>query len=198
MKKMETEVCRIVYAPGAPDHVAVFTDIHKYAPNEIPMREPGDGEAVIYLGDIVDMAYCKEEMWEVALKDISDYSRHTYIYGNHERAGNIERLAIMGKTLFAHGDMQSNPDKWGAYRQKPFGAGFFKRNIFAKIIEIAEKVIERPMKKEFLDRAAALAKEYGCVTYVCGHFHVRSIEMAIHRGIKIVVLPRGESRVYIE
>ena len=176
--------------------ITVWTDTHLFAPNEIPL-DAGPGDVLI--GDIVDLANCSKRDVLLAKQVLMDLCKSgVYIFGNHERQGVVGQIFhVINRTAFAHGDLQSNPEKWMDYRNKPHGAGWFKRVVIVHAIELAEKVLERPMRKEFLERASKLAKALNCDTYVCGHFHPKSRMETTFDGIKIVVLPRGRSEVDI-
>lgn len=46
-------------------------------------------------------------------------------------------------------------------------------------------------------RAVRLARRHGCDTIVCGHWHPKTIKDFKFRGIRIVVLPRGRTDLYL-
>lgn len=182
-------------------NITVFTDLHLFAPNE--MRAHFDenktyDQSVIFLGDIFDLANCKKsfvpKLREICKNFIERHQR-TFVLGNHERAGTPFkfRYVVVNNTVFTHGDLEANPDKWGAYRKKEHGAGFLKRTFIVPFIEDAEQIIDRKPKEDFLKRASTFAKEMGVTNYVCGHFHPKEMIVTDYDGVRIYILPRGQT-----
>lgn len=179
----------------------IWTDVHLFATNML-MTPASFTERLqandILIGDIVDLANCKRTDVTAALYTQKLLAgKYRYLSGNHERSLPIGEVLVINKTLFTHGDFESNSSKWLAYRKKAKGAGFFKRGVVVNAIELVEKLNDRPTKLAFLDKAAARAVMYNCSTYVCGHFHPEEKQVITHKGIRIIILPRGLSEVEV-
>lgn len=179
----------------------IAADLHIGSPIEMheeAIMQATPGEETILLGDIIDMANC-EKGAVLKYRQMMDTLRlrhgARYLCGNHERKTLVNELYIHGKVLFAHGDIEADPDRWHEYRGKTQGAGWFKRTFIIPFIREAEQIIERKPKEDFLKRASALAKEHGCETYVCGHFHPQEIINSFYDGVRIIIVPRGITRI---
>lgn len=187
----------------------IYDDLHIGSPiemlrNEIS-AEPAH-ENTILIGDIVDGANClKSELDKNRsfLEMLLRIHKHNYVFGNHERMGSSLKNCVIktnesGKRIvFAHGDLESNPDKWIEYRSREWGAGLFKRTFIVPFIREAEEILNRKPKKDFLKRAADLAKLNNCTTYVCGHFHPKEIVDVSFDGVHIIILKRGMTEIEI-
>jgi hypothetical protein len=171
----------------------IYNDLHWF--NKVGMNDVSVDDADLLLGDIIDMANVSKDQKEQARELYFRLAKHLskYVEGNHERVGVIVRWYEEDGYIFAHGDLESDPDRWVKYRDKPWGAGWFKRNILSRLISEFESIIDRKPKLQFLDNAAALAKLQKCHTYVCGHFHPKERITMMHDGIRIIILPRGRN-----
>jgi len=183
----------------------VFTDLHLFSPiytrlsidDAMLLRKPD--ESTILLGDIVDLANMKEDEYTEASAfhttlELTYGDR--YINGNHERVTTnnetyVVTLSNGKRVVFAHGDIEANPTKSIKYRQKPHGAGWFKRKFIIPFIAEAEEIIERKPKEEFLERAYKLMKTHSCDYYVCGHFHPEERLTIQYKTKTVIILPRG-------
>lgn len=181
----------------------VWTDLHEFAPNKKETnfdftKKYGDNH--IFLGDIFDLANCKKDevpqCYRIAKTFIDNHPRR-FVLGNHERMGApvTMQFVVIDDTVFTHGDLEANPDKWKDYRLKPHGASKFKRTFVVPFIEEAEKIIDRKPKEDFLKRAAKLAKDVGATRYVCGHFHPEKQIDVVFDGIQITILPKGVTQI---
>lgn len=179
----------------------VHADTHIGSPIEMLEAEVMNEPATVWtilLGDIIDMANCEKGAvlkYRQMMETLRLRHGARYLCGNHERKTLVNELYIHGKVLFAHGDIEADPERWYEYRGKPQGAGWFKRTFIIPFIREAEQIIERKPKDEFLLRASKLAKEYNCETYVCGHFHPEKVIDMWAYGVRIVILPRGVTEI---
>lgn len=177
----------------------LYADLHLGSPIEIkPEKLFIAGENKILLGDIVDLANCKKDTVQYYRElhdELIGIHGYQYIRGNHERLVIQNEIITRNGVLFAHGDLEANPERWAKYRKKSHGAGWFKRKFIVPFIREAEEIIDRKPKQDFLDRAAGLATVNYCHTYVCGHFHVDEVTIVNHKNIKIVLLPRGKTEI---
>lgn len=177
----------------------VAADLHLYGPK--PTKRRDWRSADVLLGDIFDAEYVIKSERELLVRDIIAAKKlfgERYTSGNHEKVLPIGEVYVTNGIVFTHGDNEANPTKWLAYRKDTKGAGFFKRQVLSKAIRFGELAFDRPLKADFLDRAVSLALKHFCNTYVCGHFHVDEKLVMQHKGIQIIVLPRGFTKLEIE
>lgn len=192
--------------------LAIFTDIHCFAPNELMTFDAmmylamnlktKNGYTTVDLGDNFDLANCKNsELKECEKKYYAYYDNRSFfdhtVNGNHERyesvhEENLRRIILQSGVMLTHGDFEF----WGAskalkYRRKPRGASFLKRGVVVKGIEWLEKNFESKIDNEFLERAYQKCHEFGCHTYICGHKHPDETVTIEYKGCKIIVLKRG-------
>lgn len=171
---------------------SLITDLHLFGPYA---RKDSIEKTknTILIGDIVEGANCKKKdipLVEKTIKELTEKFGEKYIYGNHEREGIKNNHYIENGIYFTHGDLESNYDKWMEYRFKPKGAGWFKRNIWSKIVNEFDE-LDREPKTDFLIAASNVAKKNGCKTYVAGHFHPKKLIDVTYNGVRIVIVPRG-------
>lgn len=152
------------------------------------------------LGDIGDLACCKNK----DVDDVQLFVDHLktifgkkYVFGNHEREGMKNRFFVQDNIFFTHGDLDSDYDKWSKYRLKKKGAAWYKLPFIAILDGLDFFKDKRPLPNGFLQRAAAIALENNCHTYVCGHFHPVKMREYIVNGVRIVVLPAGINKVML-
>lgn len=180
-----------------------YVDTHLGSPIEMcvaeVVNEPASSDTHL-LGDIVDLAnaaYSDLPKYEALHTSLKMKHGENYFDGNHERCDKVNEVIVetnshSDRWLFAHGDLEANPTKWEAYRQKSHGAGAFKRKFIIPFIAEAEKVINRAdMKPDFLERVYQLCQTHSANHYVCGHFHPPRMIVTVYKGITVIVLPRG-------
>lgn len=175
---------------------SLITDLHLFGPYA---RKDSIEKTknTILLGDIVEGANCKKSdvpRVEEKIRLLTLLFGDKYIYGNHEREGIKNNHYIENGIYFTHGDLESNYDKWMEYRFKKKGAGWFKRNIWSKIVNEFDE-LEREPKTNFLIEASHAAKIHGCHTYVCGHLHPKKLIDVTYGGVRIVIVPRGHTLI---
>lgn len=179
----------------------LYADTHLYSPIEILRNEvlsEVQKEHVLFLGDIFDLAnVAKDEIKKAQTTYAAFKSIHkgNYIDGNHERVSKLNQIIVKNGIVFAHGDMEANPDKWTEYRKKPHGASTFKRKVIIPFIAEAEQIKNRKPKQDFLERASVLTKSNNCHTYICGHFHTKEQIDITYKGIRIIILKRGKTEL---
>jgi len=179
----------------------LIADLHLFSENEISCSLTPRNHNQYLLGDIVDMANVSAKDLETAkavlYKLMADFGPN-FIPGNHERLTAINETRIIqtenGKIILAHGDFESwGEDKAMAYRRRPWGAKWFKRNILVRAIDDYEHHFKRNFSIDFRNRAGALALRNGCGTYICGHLHPKEMIDIVHNGIRLIVLKRGKT-----
>lgn len=179
-----------------------YNDIHLFAPNalDFDLRRFSFGPSFFYLGDIVDLANVRKKDLAEARKLYQWFKSKlniNWIDGNHERMSMendvfIATLPGYKRVIMAHGDFESwGSDKAREYRQKLQSAGWLKRTFVVNTIEAYEKALGRSVSKSTAQRAALLAKNYGCTVYVGGHLHVDKIYDQMVDGVRVIFLPRG-------
>jgi predicted phosphodiesterase len=191
----------------------LFADTHLNSPIEIlrheVLTEPPH-ENTLFLGDILDFANSKKddlETLETFYQMLKSKHGENYIVGNHCRKTIINETVIKTteygtRICFVHGDIEANPERWIEYRQKPHGAGWFKRKFIIPFIREAEEIIERKPKKENIERLCAKANSHNCSVIILGHHHPKEMIDFVHtylgRAIRIIILPRGLTELEIE
>lgn len=179
----------------------IYADIHLGSPIEIkPDGLFNPHQQTKLIGDIVDLASCEKKMvgyYQELWLNLKTIHGKNFIDGNHDRNSVVDELIIENGIVFAHGDLQANPERWTEYRAKSHGAGWFKRTFVVPFIREAEEIIDRKPKKEFLERASALAIKNNCHTYIAGHFHPKQVVETKYNNIRIIIVPRGLTEIDI-
>lgn len=176
----------------------LFTDIHEFGCYAIdcPLEF---GEDCYYLGDNVDLSCCRPEDVESARTKLAAYKqafKGRYVSGNHELE-EVNHLKV-DNVLMTHGDYIFWPKvQADAYRSRKAGMGWLGR--FAINLVVGEVLAQRNWEINRLTkiRCHRLAKKYGCDTIVCGHWHPRTLQDFVYRGIRIIVLPRGKTELFL-
>lgn len=124
-----------------------------------------------------------------------------YIDGNHDDENGQDQFCLIisedtkKRIGMFHGDIQANPDKWWKYRSEPKGASWFKRTFIVPFIEIAEKIVDRKPKRDFIDRVLRIMETFDLDIYICGHFHppeiIRHVTTYKGKAREIIICPRG-------
>jgi UDP-2,3-diacylglucosamine pyrophosphatase LpxH len=181
--------------------VTFVCDLHIGSPIQIMedqyMNVQSD-ENTFFLGDIIDLANCKKseiKKYQDVYLQLKRKHGENIIPGNHERSGISEHVIKRPNFVAVHGDLQANLKRWTEYRSKPHGAGFLKRTFLVPFIREAEMIVERKPKSDFLDRAADFSLAFGMNTYICGHFHPKNKIEIMHKGVRIIILPRGITKL---
>lgn len=196
---------------------SIFTDYHLFAPNALCTHaefislvfkeKQTPGVRLVYLGDNGDRANCTKDKvaWvtEFLRKMIASGLWFIFLFGNHEREEFLNNVvpkfkAVRG-VLFDHGDFRF----WGIekalkYRRKSHGAGFLKRGLVVKGIEMFEKNFESNINEDFVSNAISLMKNNSCHTYVCGHKHPDKTTIIKRGAHTIIVLARGLTRLEVD
>lgn len=184
--------------------VKVANDLHigsDYQDNPDSMAEvvmlENDGRTVLN-GDIVDLACCPEEnskMLLIFFHGLKAKFQDFYELGNHERMGVEEKKPLIitlnsnKRYLFEHGDMLSNPKKWGPYRSKKHGSSKGGRLITRILDNLDHVKAMRPLPKNFIEKAAEKCIQLHCDGAVFGHFHVEKERRYLYNGKQIIILP---------
>lgn len=173
-----------------------FTDVHEFGCYAMDCVWEF-GKDCYYLGDNVDLACCSYEDVKKAKKRLRFFKKKfgkRYISGNHE----LEKANVLkvGKVLMAHGDYIFWPKvQADNYRARKPGINAFLQFVVwltvGKVLATRSWGISRLARH----RAFKLAKQHGCHTVVCGHWHPKELQDITHKGVRIVVLPRGKTEI---
>lgn len=194
----------------------VWNDLHLDSIIEILRDEALAAEAdpnTIFNGDIWDMQRTlKRNLLRTRTSKIAFKIKHgeNYIPGNHDpdEIDPLKNFFVIkvssdtGKRIgFFHSDLEANPEKWGKYRGKPPGCGIFKYYIWTRFVDVAEKIIDRKLKREFVTNVLKVMDEHELDIYVGAHFHPDEIvkHETIYKGKlrTIMVMPRGHHVLYL-
>lgn len=161
-----------------------------------------DGVTVLN-GDIVDLSACKKKdvkqlrAYQDRLKEKWGYF---YIRGNHDLMPTWYKELIIGKTLFTHGHLVGDSKrvaKWTKYENKKAGANFWKL-IWVDVADDMDWIKGmRPLPDDIIRSAAKLAKSYGCVEVILGHYHPLKELRYEHDGVVVRCLPKGFNHIQI-
>lgn len=176
----------------------IYNDIHRYGPHELKHVLQYESDSY-YLGDNIDLVYCKKSEVEVAkaqLDRLRQFAGDKFISGNHE--GTRDNLyQIVDNVLLIHGDLiMESPEYIEELRGStpPRGASWFTRFW----VWLYEKVT--PGQPHFLwtskiKSAASYAKALDCKTVVMGHNHPSHRYDKVVEGVRIIGLKRGYNEV---
>jgi len=179
----------------------IYSDLHIGAPNEIPCTFHFTKNTVL-LGDNFEIKNSKiDELDKIIL--LRDNTRKKclkkggiYLSGNH--SVQMKDLSYKrGNVLFTHGDfVHYGEEKAKKVRSIKKGKSFLYWILLA-FIRIFYESRANPLKAEYLQRAYTLAKEKNAKVLVMGHFHPTSIVDISYRGIRIIVVPRGKTKLIL-
>jgi UDP-2,3-diacylglucosamine pyrophosphatase LpxH len=155
------------------------------------------------LGDIVDIANCRYKDLDQALKDLKMIAGKTnYCRGNHEcnAVDAPDEILIWDQVLLTHGDYASwGKERSDKFRNKKWGASWFKRNFISKPIDALRRFKEAGVNENNLQYLFEAKKRYPNLRYVIhGHGHPGSIIHYEAHGVKVLMLPQGISDIGIE
>ena len=162
-------------------------------------------ETTFLTGDIVDFANAKNS----ELKNCENLFQHLrkkhgakYIIGNHERKGTFDEFVVYilpdgRRVLLLHYDLQTNREKYLAYRQKSAGAGWFKRTFIIPFIHEYEEMTDRNLGDDFKNAVLKEALKYNCQIVIGGHRHPKELIREKYQGVDIYVVPRGKTEIYL-
>lgn len=162
-------------------------------------------EWLVLTGDNIDLAAChpddvvKGRRMERELRERHSHEKllfNRYIPGNHERTTTKNIIAVVElpngrRILCAHGDLETNPEKYVEYRKKKHGAGWLKRKLLIPLIDKFDDIKNAKIKADLIKRAVALAQLHNCDGYLCGHVHPEEPLREWYNGVEIVIGPQG-------
>lgn len=176
----------------------IFSDLHFTAPHEMfydLFKE--NPEEVIITGDCVDIVNCDKKHCSYAhrlIKLLKERFGDRYIFGNHESMHGTMYFIHNG-VYYTHGHLECWPEKkvekWLHKKHctmKAWKKPFYKaKDKYRKYF----KSFSGKPSDEISDKMALAAQRQGCHTYICGHRHPAERIEYLHKGIKIIILPRG-------
>ncbi len=188
--------------------LTIFNDLHLgsiYAMKDLAkgLLEGRSDTDTYLLGDVIDLGNCRSEeleQWVHLAIRLSEAYSGRYIPGNHERGllGSHKLYAQIGPTILAHGDFEwwGQEKAWANWKE-PRGRG--PLGYYAKsVMNWARAFTHSGITQEFLDRVVRLCNGRGATRYICGHRHPPERLTATHKGIEVIVLPRGRSEVFLD
>jgi len=177
----------------------VIADAHRKSPHEIKVSLHNNE---IILGDFYDLKNTlkyKLHQAEDEYENIKKIYGERYLPGNHERDPYKNTFYEDGNVLFHHGHrIFWSKEKVEKDAKKPRGCGYMRwigLSIIAPFRRM--RLIQIGVRKKHLERVYQLAKKHKCDTVVCGHAHPRKIIDKTYKGIRLVVVPRGRSVIYV-
>lgn len=182
----------------------VYSDLHIGAPNQINKKLIFN-EYSVFLGDNFDLKNVLNKnlrsLEELRLNTIKNCMKSggIYISGNHSLEPIKKKFYQIRKgVLFLHGDIIrlgfNKANLWRKSNKKG------KSKIYFSLLKFYRKYFHGNMilfKKRYVKDAYALAKSKGCHTIVLGDFHPKKLIDLNYKGIRIIFLPRGESKIQI-
>lgn len=181
----------------------IVTDTHLFGadPTDIDLNQiPEDA---IFLGDIIDLKNCHKDKTKEAMSlflKLKSFKKEKYINGNHECQCDIDTPLIMNEIAFMHGDrILYGYEKHKERRNHDTdGAGGFQRlwkGAFSKLRNVIEWNEDKLSNPLIIDEITNIALAYKVKTIVIGHAHPSKIIDQIVYGVRIIVCPRGHSKL---
>lgn len=177
----------------------IYADLHFFGPHKINMTQHLSNTNSVYLGDIYDCSNCKKSDIKTAMhykKHLREHIGQRYVSGNHE-LDTVNQNYIDKGILFTHGDFVF----WGKkkslkFRNREAGSGTLKR-FFVKIIHKYFRPLWSPktLTGKQIDQAYNYARNLKCHTIVMGHLHPKKIINIKYRQVRIIVVPRGLTKM---
>lgn len=188
--------------------IIVFSDCHWRGPNPMDVK-PEYGENVFYLGDNWEFKNIPKSKVTKYIQKYNAFLKYcettgtNVLNGNHEV--NVGMISLDIETLYEgddvaleHGDIAFEGyeyhDRW--MRRKP---GKSRRVIFG--IKLKNLLRNRSGAKKFskprIERLLKRAHLLGVKTLVVGHFHPAIVIDEVHKGIRLIGVPRGRSVLYV-
>jgi UDP-2,3-diacylglucosamine pyrophosphatase LpxH len=180
-----------------------YSDLHIGGPNEI--RIPFlFTKNTVFLGDnfeiknslrsnLFNVKKLRAETKEKCLK-----KGGIYVSGNHSLQDKDLQFK-RGKMLFLHGDLihygKDGSKKWRNKKEGKSKLYWHLLKYFKKIVPDDKRV--NPLELKYLERVYKTAKKNYCETVIMGHFHKKKLIYIKYKGIRIIILPRGETRIAI-
>ncbi len=184
-----------------PKEFTIYSDLHLGAPNEIKLKFHLTKNTVL-LGDNFEIKNSKIDRLD-KLSSMRDNVRKKclkkggiYLSGNHS-VQMKDLYCKRGDVLFTHGDfVHYGKERAIEVRKKHRG----KSALYWALLKILRTFYEsrmNPLKAKYLERMYALAKENNAKIIVMGHFHPRSIIDINYKGIRMIVVPRGKTKLVL-
>lgn len=178
----------------------IYSDLHIGHPYAIKVK-PKLSKNTVFLGDNFDIknspkAKVKKIIGERAktIKDLK-LAGGIYVSGNHSLSDS-DRSVVRNKIIFIHGDEVMYGVAGANYWRESGSPG--KGPIYRSALGAWRKIRSDKcdnIEDKYLDAARTLAKANNCHTICMGHFHPRNIIDDKKDGIRVVVVPRGETKI---
>lgn len=181
--------------------LTVYNDVHLFGVHALDHIKFEYTNYDFHLGDNVDMkGVSKRKILQAKdkLTEIKKFSKH-YCSGNHELDTDPETIYhAFEDILFTHGDyLVWGHEKADAWRKKEPGRSRWMR--FAlKIVYPLRRFKKLKISNDFKERCVEKAKEMNCNTVIMGHRHPKQLVDIEHKGVRIMILPRGKNTLEIE
>lgn len=179
----------------------IYSDLHKGHTYEMKLKIRFS-KNVVLLGDNFDVKnILKKELSGLIEKrtramEMVKSAGGIYISGNHSLEKLGECCVVRNGILFLHGDTIEYGIS-GANKYRTWGSP--GKSAFYKKIHgiLRQRWLDEcnSVNKRYLNRARNLAIKNSCHTVCMGHFHPRKIIDKDSGGIRIVIVPRGVTRI---
>jgi len=182
----------------------IYNDIHRMSTHQISvnlLEDVQDHCVKVYLGDNYDLKNCKKSKINTTKALITEAKNHfdLWITGNHELNHEFSYFHRSNNVIFTHGDyLMWGKERAEKYRNKPPGAGWFKRHIIIPISQIYKTVNKSyEIRDRTMERVIEMAKYHQVQYVVVGHRHPHSVIRKTKDNITLIVLPRGRNELHL-
>jgi len=178
----------------------IYSDLHKGHIYEIK-PEIKFSKNTVFLGDNFDIGNVSRKnldgLKKLRLETIRKIKSvgGIYISGNHSLT--THHSATRDGILFLHGDIIHYGEKNSKLRRskKPGKGSFYRAALWTwKKIKSGE---HNNIRNKYLEKAKDLAMKNKCHTICLGHFHPRKLIDISYKGIRIIIVPRGMTKIKI-
>lgn len=177
-------------------------DLHLHSAYEMELEQSvWSSENLILLGDLVDKKNTLKKNIKKAQATIDSLKSLgvPYVASNHEGEQGLPDFYKDEETkvLFTHGHIvKANAEKYIKDAHTNWeGCSLFKYLLKGTYNRLPRLV---PFSSDDARRASDLAKSYGCTTIIMGHAHLERIFDEHVLGVRVVVVPRGLTKITVE
>lgn len=179
----------------------IYTDCHFFGVDPIENVTLEYTQDTIFMGDNFEFKNINSKILEHVSDVYDSHMRKVGLHGSIELVGNHEVNMTRGRlhyiedgVLFIH-----IPDidfllRWG--KKSPC------RNVFkimvSKLLAVARNIKpNKTVSKKNIERCIKLSKKFNCHTVVFTHTHIKEKYDKLHKGIRIINLPRGKTELIL-
>lgn len=186
----------------------IYSDMHIGGPHQKNLLRDINNtkftKNTVFIGDNFDFQHSqKRDLLKVVefRKKVEEKVKEAggiFLDGNHELhpLEKGEFHVVRDNTIFLHGDIVH----WGFKKAKKYRDTKTCGNCdLAWGLLLAYRQFfdggKESLKKKHIERAIHLAKKFNCKNIVFGHFHPKNLIVIMKDGVRIIVVPRGISRI---